>query len=156
MASVRKREWKTASGELRAAWAVDFTDQSWTRQRKQFERKRDADAFRVEIEGQLRAGTFRPDAAKVTIKEVCNGYLDHCRGRMQRRERMTRHNLAVYEGHVWNYICPDPERQKDRVPNPRMKVFVGGIGTAKLGQLTARAVGDFRDRLRMISRLAAA
>src|SRR5438045_475958 len=123
MASIRKRAWRTAAGEPRSAWCVDFIDSAGARQRKQFERKRDADAFRVEIEGQLRAGTFRPDAAKVTVENVCEGYLDHCRSRMDRRERMTRHNLAVYEGHVFNYICPDPLRQAGRKPNPRMKVF---------------------------------
>ena len=148
MASIRKRTWRTAAGEAKSAWAVDLVDSTGTRQRKQFERKRDADAFRVEIEGQLRAGTFRPDAAKVTVKDVCDSYLDHCRGRMERGERVTRHNLAVYEGHVFNYLCPDPDRQKDRKPNPRMKVFTGGIGAVKLGQLTARRVNDLRDRLR--------
>src|SRR5689334_12613174 len=148
MASIRKRSWKTASGELRTAWAVDFTDQAGTRQRKQFGRKRDADASRVELEGHLRSGTFRPDAAKITVKDVCDSYLDHCRGRMERGERMTRHNLAVYDGHVFNYICPDPDRQKDRKRNPRMKVFTGGIGDVKLGLLTVRAVNDFRGRLR--------
>ena len=148
MATVRKRSWRTAKGETKLAWAVDFVDQAGTRQRKQFHTKREADSFRINIEGQLRTGTFRPDAAKVTVKDICNSYLDHCRGRMMRGERMTRHNLAVYEGHVFNYICPDPDRKRDRKPHPRMKVFAGGIGTTKLGQLTTRVVGDFRDRLR--------
>src|SRR5689334_13065228 len=126
MASIRKRTWATANSETRTAWAVDFTDAGGKRERHQFATKREADAFRIQIEGQLRAGTFRPDAAKVTVKDACDSYLDHCRGRMQRGERMTRHNLAVYEGHVFNYICPDPDRQKDRKPNPRMRVFAGG------------------------------
>src|SRR5207248_6925442 len=117
------RTWRTAAGEPRSAWCVDFVDVAGGRQRKQFDLKRAADAFRVEIEGQLRAGTFRPDSAKVTVKDVCESYLEHCRGRMARRERMTRHNLAVYEGHIFNYICPDPARQQDRKSNPRMKVF---------------------------------
>jgi integrase len=148
MATVRKRSWTTAKGEKKSAWAVDFVDQVGTRQRKQFHTKREADSFRIDIEGQLRVGTFRPDATKVTVRDVCDSYLDHCRGRMLRGERMTRHNLAVYEGHVFNYICPDPDRRKDRKPHPRMRVFTGGIAAAKLGQLTARAVGEFRDRLR--------
>ena len=70
MASVRKRAWKTAKGEARSAWCVDFVDANRVRQRRHFRRKREADAFRVEIEGQLRAGTFRPDAAKVTVREA--------------------------------------------------------------------------------------
>jgi integrase len=42
---------------------------------------------------------------------------------------MTRKTLVVYRGHINNYILP-------------------GVGTTKLSQLTARAVGDFRDRIR--------
>src|SRR4051794_27886960 len=103
MAPIRKRTWTTAGGEIRTAWAVDFIDASGRRERRQFATKREADAFRIQIEGQLQAGTFRPEAAKVTVKDVCDSYLDHCRGRMLRGERMTRHNLAVYEGHIFNY-----------------------------------------------------
>lgn len=132
MASIKKRTWQTAAGEARTAWQVDFVDAAGGRQRKQFTTKREADAFRVEIEGQLRAGTFRPDAAKVTVKEVCDAYLEHVEGRMKRGERFTRHHLAVVRGHINNHI-----------QHP-----VHGIGALKLGQLTARAVGDFRDRLR--------
>lgn len=148
MASIRKRSWTTAKGDKRIAWAVDFTDADGRRERRQFTTKREADAFRVEIEGQLRAGTFRPEAAKVTVKEAADLFLDHCEGRLKRRERMTRHNLAVYEGHVWNYICPDPARHPAGKRPARMRVFEGGIGAVKLGQLTASKVCDFRDRLR--------
>lgn len=76
MASVRKRTWTTAKGEKRTAWAVDFTDASGNRERRQFATKREADAFRVEIEGQLRAGTFRPEASKLTVQDVAQSYLE--------------------------------------------------------------------------------
>jgi len=148
MASIRKRSWKTTKGETRVAWAVDFTDASGNRERRQFNTKRAADAFRVEIEGQLRAGTFRPEAAKVTVNEAADLFLDHCEGRMKRRERMTRHNYKVYEGHVRNYICPDPDRHAEGKRPARLKPFDGGIGAIKLGQLTASKVADFRDRMR--------
>ena len=36
MASVRKRTWKTASGEAKAAWVVDYADSRGDRQRKHF------------------------------------------------------------------------------------------------------------------------
>jgi integrase len=47
---------------------------------------------------------------------------------------MTRKMLAVYKGHVNNYILHTDH----------------GLGSRKLSQLTARSVGDFRDRLRSI------
>lgn len=132
MATVRKRTWTTSKGETKSAWCVDFIDQTGARQRRQFATKREADAFRIETEGQLRSGTFRADAAKVTVREVAESYLDYCQGRMERRERMTRQNLAVYRGHIHNHIL-HPEH---------------GVAAVKLAQLTARAVGDLRDRLR--------
>jgi integrase len=67
---------------------------------------------------------------------------------MQRDERMTRHNFAGYEGHVFNYVCPDPERHTRSRRFHKRGFFTGGIGNLKLAHLSARAVGDFRDRLR--------
>jgi integrase len=132
MASIRKRIWKTANGEAKAAWVVDYTDSRGERQRKHFSHKKAADAFRVRVEGQIQTGIYRPDADKVTVREVCESFLDHCAGRNERDERMTRKMLVVYRGHVNNYILHANY----------------GIGKTKLSQLTARSVGDFRDRLR--------
>src|SRR5262249_44828260 len=53
-------------------------------------------------------------------------------GRYQRDERMTRKSLVVYRGHISKHIL-HPEH---------------GIGAWKLSQLTARGVGEFRDRIR--------
>jgi integrase len=132
MAAVRKRQWTTPKGEPRSAWIVDYVDRDGERGRKLLRTKRDADAFRVEIEGQLRAGTFRPDASKVTVADLAELFLDYCRGRMERHERMTRHNLAGYRGHLRNHVLhPDH-----------------GVATLNLARLTARSVLELRDRLR--------
>src|ERR1700683_5130520 len=132
MATVRKRTWKTALGEAKTAWVVDYADSRGGRQRKHFTNKKAADAFRIRIEGQMQAGTYRPDADKITVKEVCESFLEHCAGRNARDEHMTRKMLAVYKGHANNHIL-HPEH---------------ALGKRKLSQLTARSVGDFRDRLR--------
>ena len=132
MASVRRRTWNTTSGEAKAAWVVDYSDSRGDRQRKHCLSKKVADAFRIHIEGQMQAGTYRPDADKVTVKEVCESFLEHCAARNERDERMTRKMLVVYRGHVRNHILHSDH----------------GLGSRKLSQLTARSVGDFRDRLR--------
>jgi integrase len=132
MASVRKRTWKTASGEAKSAWVVDYTDSRGDRQRKHFLNKKAADVFRIHIEGQMQAGTYRPNADKVTVKEVCESFLEHCAGRNERDERMTRKMLTVYKGHINNHILHADH----------------GLGGRKLSQLTARSVGEFRDSLR--------
>ena len=94
--------------------------------------KKAADAFRISIEGQMQAGTYRAAADKVTVKNACESFLEYCKGRNERDERMTRKMLAVYRGHVNNHIL-HPEH---------------GVGGRKLSQFTAKAVGDFRDRIR--------
>ena len=60
--------------------------------------KKAADAFRVHVEGQLQAGTYRSDADKMTVKEVCESFLEHCSGRYDRDERMTRKMLRSTKG----------------------------------------------------------
>ena len=132
MASVRKRTWTASSGETKTAWVVDYADNHGVRQRKHFPNKKAADAFRISIEGQMQAGTYRAAADKVTVKHACESFLEYCEGRNQRDERMTRKMLTVYRGHINNHIL-HPEH---------------GVGSRKLSQFTARSVGDFRDRIR--------
>jgi integrase len=132
MASVRKRTWTASTGETKTAWVVDYADNHGSRQRKHFPNKKAADQFRIGIEGQMQAGTYRAAADKVTVKQACESFLEYCEGRNQRDERMTRKMLAVYRGHINNHIL-HPEH---------------GVGGRKLSQFTAKSVGDFRDRLR--------
>lgn len=132
MAKVRRRTWTNKLGETKTAWLVDYSDSRGSRYRKHFLSKKAADAFRVHIEGQLQAGTYRSDADRVTLKEVCESFLERCSGRHERDERMTRKMLVVYKGHVNNHILNAD----------------CGLGSRKLSQLTARSIGDFRDRLR--------
>src|ERR1700690_2408938 len=146
--SIRKRTWKNADGVESIRWLVDVMDANGHRERRQFESRKEADAFRIATEGQMRAGTFRGDAAKLTVKLAADSYLDYCDGRRQRGERMTRKNYNVIEGHIRNYICPDPERHEGKVRPARLKSFDGGIANIRLSQLTTRGVCDFRDRLR--------
>jgi integrase len=151
MATVRKRKWTNDNGEVSTRWFVDFYDAQGSRDRKLFDNRREADAFRVEIEGQLRNNTFRPDAAKITVAEAADLFLAHCETRMQRSERMTRRNYQVYEGYVRNYICPDPvwHAEKHAKPSHAFRYFDKGIGHKTLAQLTVGTVTKFRDDLRV-------
>jgi integrase len=148
MARIRKRIWTTGKGEKRTAWAVDYTDAQGKRQRTQFDSRAEADDFRIATEGKLRTGEFRAEASKVTLREAAELFLGYCKGRLERGERMTRHNYEVYEGQVFNYICPDAERHAKNRKYRKGVLFAHGIGHLKLAQLTARAVNDFRDELR--------
>ena len=49
--SVRKRTWRTRTGEAKEAWIVDYTDQQGARHIHTFARKKDADAYEVTVSG---------------------------------------------------------------------------------------------------------
>jgi len=149
MAIVRKRNWKSAKG-AGTAFSVDYFDAQGKRQRKQFDTRAEANDFRIEIESQLRSGTYRPEATKITVVELAGLFLDHCKGRMDRGERMTRRNYQVYEGYIRNYICPDREwhAKKHASPHHQFDFFDRGIGDYKLSRLTVGTVTKFRDDLR--------
>jgi integrase len=148
MASIRKRRWKTPKGEARTGWVVDFTDGAGHRGRKQFTSKAEGDAFRIKMESELSSGSYRADGARVTVKEAGEQFLRYCEGRMQRRERMSRRNYEVYEGHVHNYICADPDRHAERKLRARLTPFEKGIGERTLRELTGGKVERFCDGLK--------
>jgi integrase len=149
MSAIRKRTWKNADGVVSTRWFVDIRDANGERQRRQFDSRKEADAFRITVENEIRAGTFRHDAAKFTVKDAALRFLEHCEGRRQRGERMTRKNYNTMDGHIGNYICRDPHRHNGKGRPVRLKSsFDGGIGSIKLSQLTTRSVNDFRDAMR--------
>jgi integrase len=76
--SIRKRTWKNADGVETTAWVVDIMDANGHRERRQFESRKEADAWRIATEGSMRAGTFRGDAAKFTVKDAAVVFLEHC------------------------------------------------------------------------------
>jgi integrase len=146
--SIRKRSWKNGDGTVSVRWVADIMDANGHRERREFESRKEADAFHTATKAQMRAGTFRGDAAKLTVNDAADSFLKYCEGRQKRGERMTQKNYDVMDGHIRNYICPDPARH-DGKKRPRcLKSFDGGIGGIKLAHLTTRGVNDFRDRLR--------
>jgi hypothetical protein len=78
MAIVRKRTWKSAKG-AGTAFSVDHFDAQGKRQRKQFNTRAEANDFRVEIEGQMRSGTYRPEATKILVSELADLFLSIAR-----------------------------------------------------------------------------
>jgi hypothetical protein len=59
MASVRKRTWSVATGELKTVWIVDYADNHGDRRRKHFQSNKAADAFRIHVERQLQSTPHR-------------------------------------------------------------------------------------------------
>lgn len=122
--SVRKRTWKTKSGEPRSAWLVDYFDAQGKRQARSFAKKKDADSHHAKVAVDIAAGIHVPDSASVTVSEACELWL--ATGRNNGLERST---LEQYEAHARLHINP----------------FLGSV---KLSRLTAPGVRALEDRLR--------
>lgn len=137
MATITKRRWVNKSGE-HEAWLLAFTDAAGVRHREQFAKKREADARRVEVEGQVSSGAYRAAARTKTVHDACESYLEYLELSMGRGE-CTEHYFRTVKGQLLNYVSPQAGRDV---------TFENGIGQVVLSQLTTRSVVKLRDDLR--------
>jgi integrase len=126
--SVRKRAWKTAAGEAKEAWVVDYADQGGNRRLKTFKRKKEADAFETRSRFEITQGTHTADSASVTVAEAAEKWLETCRAR-----GLERSTIDAYEQHVRLHIGPL-------------------LGRVKLSQVSTPGVREFEDKLRLDGR----
>jgi integrase len=123
--SVRKREWKTRTGETREAWIVDYTDGQGARHIKTFARKKEADAHAQQVGVDVRAGVHT--STKMTVADAGRKWIadaDH---------RLEPATVESYRQHLNDHIIPY-------------------LGSVKLSQLTVPAIRDFMDKLRAAGR----
>lgn len=74
MASVAKRKW-THAGVKKEAWVVRYFDDTGARRAKTFELKKDADAYRRQVEREIEDGLHTARTVSRTVKEVAAEYL---------------------------------------------------------------------------------
>jgi len=123
MATVKKRKWVTAKGERREAWRIRYVDQHGQTRTRQFDLKRDADAFRVKAEGEVAAGIHTPDSTSSTVGQAADIWLAAAE-----TNGCDRGTLKTYGEIVRCHIGPL-------------------IGAEKLSRLTSPKVVAFRDAL---------
>ena len=99
--SVRKREWKTAAGEAREAWIVNYTDGCGARRIATCNSKREADAYQAAIKVQVRAGTHTAPSVSPTVAKAAEDWLAFVQG--EGREPTT---VKQYEEHARLHIVP--------------------------------------------------
>ena len=87
--SVRKRAWKTAKGEAKEAWVVDYVDQAGQRHIKTFPKKKEADAYHATARVEVRAGEHTPDSASVTVKAAAENWITSCEARNLERSTVS-------------------------------------------------------------------
>ena len=119
--AVNKRTWQNQNGSPGEAWVVSYRDQGGTRRTKNFDRKRDADAFENTVNVDVRRGLHIPDSQSILVSEAARQWQDSTAG----LEQSTR---TQYRQHIDLHIIPF-------------------IGATKLSHLTVPAVRAFEDRL---------
>lgn len=129
MATITKRRWKTSKGEEREAWVLAYTDRQGKRHKENHAKKREAEARRVEVEGQISKGAFRAEAANKTVKDAIDAFIKHLERRHERGEQVTTMYLRNTSGQLRTHVQPE-------------------LGDTKLAELTARAVTGLVDKLK--------
>lgn len=117
MAIVRKRT--LPSGEIR--WIADYTDSKGVRRAKQFEKRKDADAYLVAVRSNLQRGLHVAPSASITVKEAGKLWLERAE-----RDRLVRSTVKQYEQHLKHHITPI-------------------LGNLKLAELTTPRIHEFVD-----------
>jgi integrase len=140
MAKIVERVWTGADGTERRGWQVDFVDQHGKRQRKQFQRRRDADAHLVTARAQVQVGTFTPDSATVTIGEACQLWLD--RAAAEGLERNTREQYRIQSNHLLEVI--DRNTKVSRLTRARCEQVRDDLLKAHSRHTARKVHGAFR------------
>ena len=125
--AVRKRTWKTKSGQPQEAWIVAYVDVQGDRHIRTFERKKDADAFHASVNVEVRLGLHTSPNKSPTVAGR------RSLSRDSQQEGLERTTLDTYRQHIGLHIVP----------------FLGAI---RLSELTMPLVRDFIDRLRRAGR----
>ena len=117
--SVRKR--LLGDGETR--WQVDYRDGAGIRRHRQFQTKREADAFHAQARTEVVAGVHTPDSASITVAEAAELWIARCE-----REGLEAATILDYRQHLKLHILPY-------------------LTATKLSRLTVPAVNAFREQL---------
>lgn len=123
MTSIRKRNWTAPDGAEKTSWQVDYVDQAGKRRRKQFARKKDAEAWLTAAAYHVTQGTHTPDSQTITIEKAAELWI--ARGKREKLEAAT---IAAYDQHVRLHIVPM-------------------CGDRKLSQITRPMAEGWRDQL---------
>lgn len=116
--SVRKRIW-TTNGVEKTGWQADYVDGNGKRQRPTFRLKKDAEAFLLKAQGEVRDGMHVPDSETITVEEAGKLWLKS--GAAADLERTT---LDQRRQHLNLHIIPFIGRDKlNKITVPKVRAF---------------------------------
>lgn len=144
MASIRKRIWETDDGET-ITYQVDYFDQSGKRRRKQFKKRKDADAFLVKARGEVVAGIHTPDSTSITVAHAADVWLAACQIGRDGNDPVEPHTLRVYRQHAELHIKPlIGEELLSRLTTPRINSFRDQLLTGRSRSMAKRVLASLK------------
>ena len=166
MASVAKRKW-THKGIAAEAWVVRYIDETGSRRSRQFEQKKQADAFKREAERELETGNHVARSQTVSVGRLCDDYMA-AQEAMHRNGTIAQNTLSRRRAFVKAYIKPSlgdvlaTELSRERIDGfirhirakGRRRVSKGpelSPGTVKLIVQTLALVMDYGERRRLVA-----
>lgn len=136
MATVRKRAWTTAAGEKREAWRVRYVDQHGKTRTRQFDLRRDADAFRIKAEGEVATGIHTADSASISIAEAADLWI--AKAELRGRDRGTLKSYReLRDSHIVPLIGQD---RLSRLTTPDVVAFRDALLKTRSPAMTRKAV----------------
>ncbi|WP_342643904.1 tyrosine-type recombinase/integrase [Rhodoligotrophos ferricapiens] len=122
--SVRKRTWRTSSGEDKSSWVVDYVDTKGKRRLKTFRLKKEADAFAATANVEVRQGVHVADSASLTISEAAEIWHKAVAVGRNGRDPAEASTLRQYRTHIDRHIVPALGHEKlSRLTTPRARAF---------------------------------
>jgi integrase len=121
--SVRKRTWKTAKGETREAWIVDYLDQNGRRHIETLARKKEAEARAAQVRIAIGKGTHVAPSDSITVAQAAENWLKRAEA-----DGLERSTTWAYRTHTDGHILPK-------------------LGRIKLAKLSTATIEKFRDDL---------
>ncbi len=99
MASVRKRT--LPSGNI--AYQCDYIDNQGKRRSKQFKRKKEADAYRRKVEGEVAAGIHIPDRESATVQAAYDYLIKALKGAKSAQTTIDGYE-SIYRNHIQPFL----------------------------------------------------
>lgn len=103
MASVRKRKW-THNGVEKEAWIVSYTDQGGKRRIKTFDKKKDADRYRTQVETELTDKTHTAWNESLTIEDGVRSFMKDMEQRNKTGDIEAASTLDSYRNRLENHL----------------------------------------------------
>jgi integrase len=147
MASVRKRSWRTTKGAEKTAWVVAYAHKG-KQHLKTFPTKREATAWRAEMQHEVKGGIHTPATASITVAEAGELWLtqaetDELEGStvMQYRQHLNYHIKPFFDNVRLAELTPaDVQAFRNTLISEGRSHVMAKKVTASLGAILAHAM----------------